>query len=187
MVISYVTSHVTEFQINWEQKHPADFSFSTLCHDVILFQHSVGLERKQLVQHVSSRSYFRSVITCTKANIHRRFKAVGKSCCSPVPAQSKWCQEAYVYSKSKNWQHSTNTTCTGPECEKGCILSRAHLGSITYRGPWASTTTYVGLVKRNRWCSIDHKLDHSARSSQCMSWPIEMWIQKVVHKQMQVC
>ena len=51
---------------------------------------------------------FRSVITCTKANIHRRFKAVGKS---------------------------FNTTCTGPECEKGCILSMAHLGSITYRSP----------------------------------------------------
>ena len=28
--------------------HLADFSFSTLCQDVILFQHSVGLERKQL-------------------------------------------------------------------------------------------------------------------------------------------
>ena len=40
------------------------------------------------VQYVSSRSYFRSVITCTKANIHRRFKAVGKSCCSPVPAHT---------------------------------------------------------------------------------------------------
>ena len=91
MTISYVTSHFTELQINWEQMHPADFSFSTLCQDVILFQHSVGLERKRLgylVQYVSSRSYFRSVITCTKANIHRRFKAVGKSCCSPVPAHN---------------------------------------------------------------------------------------------------
>ena len=48
MTISYVTSHVTESQINWEQMHPADFFFSTLCQDVILFQHSVGLERKQL-------------------------------------------------------------------------------------------------------------------------------------------
>ena len=28
--------------------HLADFSFSTLCQDVILFQHFVGLERKQL-------------------------------------------------------------------------------------------------------------------------------------------
>ena len=37
---------------------------------------------------MSHRSYFRSVITCTKANIHRRLKAVGKSCCSPVPAHT---------------------------------------------------------------------------------------------------
>ena len=27
MTISYVTSHVTELQINWEQMHPADFSY----------------------------------------------------------------------------------------------------------------------------------------------------------------
>ena len=40
------------------------------------------------MQYVSSRSYFRSVITCTKANIHRGFKSVGKSCCSPVPAHT---------------------------------------------------------------------------------------------------
>ena len=39
-----------------------------------------------MAQYVSPRSDFRSVITCTKANIHRRFKAVGKSCCSPVSA-----------------------------------------------------------------------------------------------------
>ena len=63
--------------------------FSTLCQVVILFQHSLGVERKQLgylAQYVSPRSDFRSVITCTKANTHRRFKAVGKSCCSPVSA-----------------------------------------------------------------------------------------------------
>ena len=108
---------------------------------------------------------------------------------SPTPQQSKWCYEAYVYSKSKNWQHSTNTTCTGTACEKGCLPSRAHLGSITlsYRKPWASTTTYVGLAKRNRWCYMDPTLDHSARSSQCISWAIEMWMQKVVQKQMQMC
>ena len=107
----------------------------------------------------------------------------------PPPKQSKWCYESYVYSKSKNWQHSTNTTCTGTACEKGCLPRRAHLGSITLsnRKPWASTTTYVGLAKRNRWCYMDSTLDHSARSSQCISWAIEIWMKKVVHKQMQVC
>ena len=38
-----------------------------------------------LAQYVSPRSDFRSVITCTIANLQRRFKAVGKSC-SPVSA-----------------------------------------------------------------------------------------------------
>ena len=40
------------------------------------------------MQYLSSRSDFRSVITCTKANIHRRFNAIGKSCCSPVSAHT---------------------------------------------------------------------------------------------------
>ena len=49
----------------------------------------VGKEKARAIWRSMSHldhNYFRSVITCTKANIHRRFKAVGKSCCSPVLA-----------------------------------------------------------------------------------------------------
>ena len=43
--LRYIPCHL--IAMNWEQMHLAGFSFSTLCQYVILFKHSVGLERKQ--------------------------------------------------------------------------------------------------------------------------------------------